>query len=340
MEEPGQTIVGAIERSANKFGDMGRSEESASRKLTHDNHVVISEAKSRWFRRTAKPRPSRCWNWHGGLHIAIISLEDSLGSERLRPWGNIDMQTRQITDPNSANGLDRLASIFKGVDWVVPAYIPLGKLSMFGGMIEQAPQAQKQAVLERALRSIYDEPHFASFLLGLYERTRHVRDFKVQITEAIEAWHSGLHHAAVTVMVPVLEGIVRKIAREGQRDVGSGTRRVIAELDGLIAKEDRSPRRFEERIVMLTGLRDFFALRLLTHTDAYDGLDQLNRHGILHGMFEQYGKAVNFLRLITLLELICFAMALAHGGSSFAPNHTPESDSLAERYRKLRQAAD
>jgi hypothetical protein len=249
------------------------------------------------------------------------------------------MQTRQITDPHSANGLDRLAAIFKGVDWVVPAYISLGRLSMLGGMIERAPQAQKQAALEQALRSIYNEQHFASFLLGLYDRTRHVRDFKVQITEAIEAWHAGLYHAAVATMVPVLEGVVRKIAREGQRDVGNGTRKLIAELDELIAKENRSPQRFEERIVMLTGLRDFYAKRLLTHTDSYDGLDQLNRHGILHGIFEQYGNAVNFLRLITLLELICFAMVLAHGGSSFAPNHTPESERLAERYRRLRQAA-
>jgi hypothetical protein len=136
------------------------------------------------------------------------------------------MQTRQITDPNSANGLDRLAATFKGVDWVVPAYISVGKLSMLEGFIERAPQAQKQLALEQALRSIYDERHFASFLLGLYDRTRHVRDFKVQIAEAIEAWHAGLHHAAVATMVPVLEGVVRKIAREGQREVGSGTKKI------------------------------------------------------------------------------------------------------------------
>jgi hypothetical protein len=90
---------------------------------------------------------------------------------------------------------------------------------------------------------------------------------------------------------------------------------------------------------MLTGLRDFFAERLLARTDDYNGLDQLNRHGILHGIFEQYGSAVNFLRLITLLELICFAMVLAHGGSAFAPDDTPESNRLAERYRRLKQSA-
>jgi hypothetical protein len=165
----------------------------------------------------------------------------------------------------------------------------------------------------------------------------YICDFKVQIAEAVEAWHAGLHHAAVATMIPVLEGIIRKVAKGGSRDIGSGTKKLIDELDELIAKEDRSPHRYGERIVMLTGLRDFFAERLLKKTDDYDGLDQLNRHGILHGIFEKYGAAVNFLRLITLLDLLCFAMVLAHGGSCFAPDRTPESQKLAEYYRTLKQ---
>ena len=40
-------------------------------------------------------------------------------------------------------------------------------------------------------------------------------------------------------MIPVLEGIVRKIAKGGARDIGSGTRKLIDELDELIAKQDR-----------------------------------------------------------------------------------------------------
>ena len=253
-------------------------------------------------------------------------------------WGYRDMTSNSTTD-GSADGIDRLAAIFKSVDWVIPAYIPLGPLSDCAATIEQAPEPQKQAALEATLRVIYDERHFATFLLGLYGRTHHVRDFKAQIEEAIAAWFMGLHHAAVATMVPVLEGVIRKIARDGQREVGNGTRKVIAEIEELIAKEDRSPYRFEERIVMLTGLRDFFADRLFVHTADYDGLDQLNRHGILHGIFEQYGNAVNFLRLTTLLELLCFAMVLAHGGPSLAPAYTPEAEMLAERYRRLRQLA-
>jgi hypothetical protein len=173
-------------------------------------------------------------------------------------------------------------------------------------------------------------------LLGLYNKAIYVADFKAQISEAIEAWHTGLHYAAVATLIPVLEGIVRKIAKEGDRDIGNGTKKLIDELDELIAKEDQSPYRFDERIVMLTGLRDFFSERLLKRTVDYNGLDQLNRHGILHGIFEEYGAVVNFLRLITLLDLLCFAIVLAHGGSCFAPDRTPKSKRLADYYRTLK----
>jgi hypothetical protein len=107
------------------------------------------------------------------------------------------------------------------------------------------------------------------------------------------------------------------------------------ELDELIDREDRSPHRYEERLLMLETLRDFFSERLLKSTSTYAGLDQLNRHGILRGIFDQYGGTTNFFRLITLLDLLCFSMVLVHGGSCFAPDHTPESKKLAEHYRKL-----
>ena len=225
----------------------------------------------------------------------------------------------------------------RSVDWVVPAYLPAGGVLAIAAMLEREPIPKREEILEWVLPGLYDEERLASMLLGLYNKAVHVRDFKVQIAEAIEAWHAGLHHAAVATIIPVLEGIVRKIAKGGARDIGSGTKKLIDELDELIAKEDRSPHRYGERIVMLTGLRDFFAERLLKKTDDYDGLDQLNRHGILHGIFEEYGAAVNFLRLITLLDLLCFAMVLAHGGSSFAPDRTPESKNLANHYRTLKQ---
>lgn len=78
-------------------------------------------------------------------------------------------------------------------------------------------------------------------------------------------------------------------------------------------------------------------LSVYINTDKYDGLDQLNRHGILHGMFDGYSDTINFYRLVSLLDLIFFAPVLSHGGSSFAPEYAQESQKLVNYYRAARQ---
>jgi hypothetical protein len=57
---------------------------------------------------------------------------------------------------------------------------------------------------------------------------------------------------------------------------------------------------------------------------------------ILHGIFDNFGQAVNFLRLITLLDLLCFSIGLVESGASMvAPAQTPESLKLARGHGTL-----
>lgn len=236
-------------------------------------------------------------------------------------------------------GLKRAADAFKTVDWVVPAYFSVGAISMLASAIERAASPeQRQTILRDVLPRLYNDDYLAAMLMERYRSTIHVRDFRMPVAEAIEAAAMGLPHAAVSTLTPVLEGVLRKIATERGGPEENGKKFfIIPELDELIAKEERSPHRYEERIVMLESLRDFFATRLYAKTKSYDGLDQLNRHGILHGIFDGYGDSVNFYRLISLLDLLCFALALSHGGSGFAPEDTPESRKLASYYRTARE---
>ena len=48
---------------------------------------------------------------------------------------------------------------------------------------------------------------------------------------------------------------------------------------------------YGERLVVLEAFRDFVRDRLLQNTDRYVGLNEFNRHGILHGIFENFGQA-------------------------------------------------
>lgn len=156
-----------------------------------------------------------------------------------------------------------------------------------------------------------------------------------RVGESIEAYFSGYKLVAIIALVPVLEGIVRKIAASHGRDIGKGTKRLNHEFQAFVNAEIQSQHCFGERVVVLEVLHDFVRDRLLEDTDSYSGLNELNRHGILHGIYGNFGEEMNFFRLITLLDLLCFAIGLEHGGSCFAPASTPESVKLAGHYRRL-----
>jgi hypothetical protein len=237
------------------------------------------------------------------------------------------------------NGIERWATIFKSVDLLIPPYLAMGdEISPLAAALEHAPLDQKPTVLELILEKLYDERFLSKMLLGLYSKIIFVSDFKVQISEAIEASFAGLHHAAVATMLPVLEGVVRKNATAAGRDVGSGTKKIIDELDRALEKENQSPYKFQERVVMLEALRDFFDEKLLKNTALYVGMDEFDRHGILHGIFGSYGVKLNFYRAVTTLNSLCIVITCLHGGFSMNPPvETSASLMLAGYYGSLKQ---
>jgi hypothetical protein len=85
-------------------------------------------------------------------------------------------------------------------------------------------------------------------------------------------------------------------------------------LQALVDREEQSPHCYGERLVMLEASRDFVRNELLENTNRYAGHNEFNRLGILHGLLEDFGQDINFLRLITLLDLLCFSIGLIEGG--------------------------
>lgn len=239
----------------------------------------------------------------------------------------------------STNGeyAEWLATAFREVDWPIPPYLQLGAfLSPLAKAVKDAPQDAKLEIMRERLSSAYDAAYLAGMFLDRYTKILHVRDFTRQIDESIRTYFCGYTFNAVTGLLPVVEGIIRKMATRQNRNVGSGTRRLIDELQALVDREEQSPHCYGERLVMLEAFRDFVRNRLLENTNRYAGHNEFNRHGILHGLFEDFGQEINFLRLITLLDLLCFSIGLIEGGvSMFAPADSPESLALAARYLEL-----
>lgn len=226
-----------------------------------------------------------------------------------------------------------LANAFKEVDWPIPPYLTMGFLGQTAKAVHDAPQDQKLEIMRHAMHRAYDREYLAGMFLERYSKIVHVRDFSRQIDEAIKAYFSGYKFVAVTALITVFEGIIRKIAKRQSRDIGHGTKKLNEELDALVEKERTAPYCYGERLVMLEAFRDFVRDRLLEKTDRYTGLNEFNRHGIVHAIFEKFGEDINFFRLITLLDLLCFSIGLlGERISMFGPPPTAESSKLAAHY--------
>ena len=289
------------------------------------------------------------WEYCGLLH-------DDAASERSLTPGSVRDSDRALTpsprgatfpnvstaDAGRPTWVAWAGAIFKSVDWFVPPYKQGGVLRKLASEIDSAPADQKHAVLEAGLRRLYGPGHLAAMFLGRYRQVDHVRGFDVQIREAIEASAFGLDHAAVATVLTVLEGVVRRLALAEGRDVGLGTKKLIGEVEALAAGERRAlanmsastiqdgqASALQERVDMVDQIRDFLASRLLENTSNYAGIDSLNRHGILHGVFNGYGVDTNFHKLISFLDALVFFISLRTGVSFFAPDPTPEAQAFA-----------
>lgn len=231
-----------------------------------------------------------------------------------------------------------LAKAFKEVDWPIPVYLTLGGfLVPLARAVIDAPQDAKLEIMRDGIASAYTPEYMAGMYLDRYSKVLHVRDFTRQIDESIRSYFCGYTFNAVTGLLPVVEGIIRKMAIRQDRDVGRRMKNLEVELQALVAREKQSAHCYGERLVVLEAFRDFVSDTLYEDTDRFAGSNEFNRHGILHGRFEEFGQDINFFRLITLLDLLCFSIRLVEGdGSMFGPETTPESSKLASVYMALR----
>jgi hypothetical protein len=259
-----------------------------------------------------------------------------------------------------------LAPYFASVDWFVPAYISIGAMSEFVVDLKAAPAiGDHEKVLAAHLRRWYGREALAAMLLYRYRVTPHVLDFKSPIAEAIEGAQLGLFHAAVTTLIPPLEGILRSFGATFGVKTGIKKHMFVRVIDAVIARQQQSlasspyandpafQGTVKERVIMLTAQRDFFDGKLYANTakvqNFFDGKlyantakvqKGLNRHGILHGLFLDFGDELNFHKLLGFLDLLCFFIALGMSGiSTLAPGRTAASAALAQYYEALRRVS-
>lgn len=239
------------------------------------------------------------------------------------------------------NTLDHYKQAFNGVGWFIPPYVTMEFLSeltrkILAKKINDNGEVFDQQELEKFLALIYSPENLAVMVTERYPITPYVQDYKVIISEAIEAHFMGLDHVAVASLMPVLEGAGRKLANSRLVPVTS-IKSVFHNL-AINCRDDVIKNNIGavgEIVSMMDSFIEFTDNHLYIQSDNYPLTDKTNRHIILHGVYSDndYGDPVNFYKAIAAVDFLCFISAFRASISWFAPSPTESSNFLAAYYR-------
>jgi hypothetical protein len=143
-----------------------------------------------------------------------------------------------------------MGEVLRTVDWLISAFQTVAFNETLARAIEISPENEKLEVLRESVAAIYSPPYLAAMYLHRYIQVPYISEFAKRIDESFRVFCSGYKFAAVTLMIPVLEGVLRKVTMSADRNVGHGTKGLVVELEKLVEEEKSSPERFEERLFM------------------------------------------------------------------------------------------
>ena len=235
--------------------------------------------------------------------------------------------------------MDYYKEQFNKAGWFVPPYVQMGYLDE----IAQDISKNNDSNLESLLSRIYTHDHLAAMVVHRYPIVPYITDYKTIIAEAIDAHCLGLHHVAVSGLIPVIEGAGRKIL-ESKGISEDYVKNVFAALanhckEDVIANEIGA---VDEIVAMLDSFVHFTNNNLYVNSARYPHRDKTNRHGILHGAFSDYdyGAPINFYKAIGSIEFLCFVVSIRESISFFAPDSSEASFKLAKQYALFQKMSD
>ena len=167
---------------------------------------------------------------------------------------------------------------------------------------------------------IYPIPRIANSLVTLFTEPKEFNGFLNIIEESIELFYLGYYRAAVAILIPCIEGICNKIysipPKKNERSFENAISKSLKEWNNMIygdshwiskeIKEDLYCYLDEfssMQITFLHFMNNFLYLNSEKYHEKYPYLE-LNRHGISHGIFREYGTKSNWLILFSVLDFL------------------------------------
>lgn len=224
--------------------------------------------------------------------------------------------------------LDSWVKEFEKIGWFIPPYVTMGDMHNILGANIKNEANLTQGELEDILSSIYSGNHLSSLFVEKYSDTPFIKDYITILQNGIEAHFLGLHYSAVATLIPVIEGVARKLAvKRGvhHRYVKQTIRNICKSCKDEVV--ERKLGAYQEVESMIESFEQFVVNNLYSNSSSYPHEDNTNRNGIAHGSFSDsdYGAPINFYKTIAAINSLCFLCAIDSGLSWFPPNHSEAS---------------
>lgn len=255
-------------------------------------------------------------------------------------------KTHDILSKNN-KGQKSLKDKGTAMEWFIPPFISLGDLRLHESNIE-------------SWRKIYTHAYIASTYINKYKVLKILNKFSNLILDAIFSYYSGLISASITILIPTIEGITREISKNLNIEKDSLSSDIFVEVIKRTKSNYKStilfrnytwiPARFfensfwedvDEVFQMLECFSIYIKHHLYANTNNFNGQGELNRHGILHGFFRNYNSRINFYKLISFIDMLCFIIIYnGETGSLLAPDLDDQSARLATLLYSLEKRAE
>ena len=297
------------------------------------------------------------------LHI------DSIELKTFKLFIEIDYQLIKINSKNiffpinlvnyyldNPTGIKHARDIYNSFGWFFPAFLPANPLIKISEYLLKEDRLISNVFLESILSTIYNEKYISKMYLYKYSKIRYVNKYSHIIFEAIQNFYLGFISSSIILLLPCIEGIIRDIYDlEGKKENNIGKYALLNILDSNLKKykndkfitifnwipiefiDNKFFDSFDEYFQMLNGFKLYIDKFLFIDSRNGNDIGNLNRHKIIHGLTTEFDYPFNFIRLISLLDLLVFIISMnAQGYSCVLPMDTDESFKLSNYFTKLK----
>lgn len=235
--------------------------------------------------------------------------------------------------------LNKYKVAFNSVGWFIPPYTQRQFLDMAANKLAVDCSLDALRVL---LTPLYSPENMAAMIVERYPFVPYICEYKEIISESAEAHFLGLKHVAVSGLMPVIEGVGRKVAKSRGLNDGAYIKTIFKEIACSVKAEYLAANSSVESEIasMMDSFIEFTSNNLYIDSKSYQLSDKTNRHGILHGAYADidYGDKLNFYKAIGAVDFLCFVVSMKTSGVSLmAAAPTPSSTKTALRYLALQK---